>query len=63
MPCRLGSQRALHLAQAGLRPENEARLRTTLHVMQQASLCAFGQLTPGPVLQLLERFGADLAGR
>ena len=46
-PCALGSKRALALA------AEPARLRELLGLIADASLCGFGQLLPGPVLELL----------
>jgi NADH:ubiquinone oxidoreductase subunit F (NADH-binding) len=47
VPCALGSQRALHLQGE---PE---RLRELLALVADTSLCGFGQLVPGAVLDLL----------
>jgi NADH-quinone oxidoreductase subunit F len=55
VPCALGSARAVALAREG--PAARARLARVLEVMEQASLCGFGQLVPGPIRELLERFG------
>jgi NADH:ubiquinone oxidoreductase subunit F (NADH-binding) len=53
-PCALGSRAAL--ARAGsLDAPSLAELRRLFRVMEQASLCAFGQLVPGPLRALLER--------
>ncbi|MCC6670642.1 MAG: protein disulfide oxidoreductase [Planctomycetes bacterium] len=60
VPCRMGSQRACDLVEDRPRRADEERLRMVLDTMQQASLCAFGQLTPGPVLQILDRYGAAI---
>jgi len=54
VPCRLGSERALALA---LGDGERAPIERLLTVMRDASLCAFGQLVPVPLLQMLERFG------
>jgi len=59
VPCRLGSQRALALAEHGGGHESLERL---LVVIRDASLCAFGQLMPVPLLQLIERFGGQVFG-
>jgi NADH:ubiquinone oxidoreductase subunit F (NADH-binding) len=56
-PCRLGSKRALEIAEAGLSREDEPELARVLEIMHDASLCAFGQLTPQPIRRMLERFG------
>jgi len=47
VPCALGSQRALRLE------EQPERLRELLGLVSDTSLCGFGQLLPGPVLELL----------
>jgi NADH:ubiquinone oxidoreductase subunit F (NADH-binding) len=54
-PCALGSARAAALARAG--PPARAPLERVLELMEQASLCGFGQLVPGPIRAVLERFG------
>jgi NADH:ubiquinone oxidoreductase subunit F (NADH-binding) len=61
-PCRLGSARAHELLalQPGRAPR-DALLRL-FDVMEQASLCAFGQLVPGPMRELAERFEARVFG-
>lgn len=68
VPCRLGSQRAHELARdgdgdgrldAGRRPD----LGRLFTVMEEASLCAFGQLMPGPMRTLVERFGERIFAR
>jgi NADH:ubiquinone oxidoreductase subunit F (NADH-binding) len=46
-PCALGSRRALQLL------DREASLRELLALVADTSLCGFGQLLPGPVLELL----------
>ncbi len=57
-PCALGSERARRLVEGdGAWGPREAELRAALETMAAASLCAFGQLLPGPVLKLLELFG------
>lgn len=55
LPCGLGAARALALAQQG--PAAREPLARILHLMEQASLCGFGQLVPGPMRELLDRFG------
>jgi NADH:ubiquinone oxidoreductase subunit F (NADH-binding) len=47
VPCALGSRRALQLL------GEEERLRELLGLVSDTSLCGFGQLLPGPVLDLL----------
>jgi NADH-quinone oxidoreductase subunit F len=55
VPCRLGSERAHALAeQPGAAPR--ADLLRIFEVMEQASLCAFGQLVPGPLRELATHF-------
>jgi NADH:ubiquinone oxidoreductase subunit F (NADH-binding) len=55
-PCRLGSARAhALLVDAPNQAPREALLRL-FDVMEQASLCAFGQLVPGPMRDLATRF-------
>jgi NADH:ubiquinone oxidoreductase subunit F (NADH-binding) len=62
VPCRLGSERAFELLaeQPGAAPR-DALLRL-FDVMEQASLCAFGQLVPGPMRELATRFAARVFG-
>jgi NADH:ubiquinone oxidoreductase subunit F (NADH-binding) len=55
VPCALGSARAAALARQG--PGARAPLERILELMEQASLCGFGQLVPGPIRGVLERFG------
>jgi NADH-quinone oxidoreductase subunit F len=57
-PCRLGSERAhaLLASQPGAGPREE--LLRLFDVMEQASLCAFGQLVPGPLRELATHFRA-----
>jgi formate dehydrogenase len=57
LPCALGSQRALRLQGA---PE---RLRELLALVADTSLCGFGQLVPGPILELLALRERAVAGR
>ncbi|HEX5065843.1 MAG TPA: NADH-ubiquinone oxidoreductase-F iron-sulfur binding region domain-containing protein [Myxococcota bacterium] len=61
-PCRLGSARAhaLIATQPGAAPR-DALLRL-LDVMEQASLCGFGQLVPGPLRELATHFRAGVFG-
>jgi NADH:ubiquinone oxidoreductase subunit F (NADH-binding) len=55
-PCRVGSKRALTLANEASPGEAERReLERLLEVIAESSLCAFGQLMPKPIRQLLER--------
>jgi NADH:ubiquinone oxidoreductase subunit F (NADH-binding) len=59
VPCRIGSQRALELARS---PADRSGLQRLLEVMTEGSLCAFGQLMPGPMNELLEHFGDRIFG-
>jgi NADH:ubiquinone oxidoreductase subunit F (NADH-binding) len=61
VPCRLGSRRALELARGDLAAARE-RLDGLLDVVASTSLCAFGQLMPGPVRTLLRGFGDRSGG-
>jgi len=54
-PCALGSRAALARARGDLDASSRAELQRLFGVMEQASLCAFGQLVPGPLRALLER--------
>jgi len=58
VPCRLGSQGAANVFDAGGgRDLVERGLEPIFEVMEQGSLCAFGQYMPGPMRGLLEHFG------
>jgi NADH:ubiquinone oxidoreductase subunit F (NADH-binding) len=57
VPCRLGSQTARNLLRDSGRPECRSRLERLLEVMEQGSLCAFGQFMPGPMRKLIRHFG------
>ena len=57
VPCRLGSRRALDLARRSIGHEVPPDLSRLMDVMAQGSLCAFGQLMPGPMSQMLKYFG------
>ena len=62
VPCGLGSRRARQIVQAGL-PAGAAReLDSLFDLMESASLCAFGQLMPAPMRQLLAHFGDRIRG-
>jgi NADH:ubiquinone oxidoreductase subunit F (NADH-binding) len=54
-PCALGSRAALALVHGNIDARVRGELRRLFEVMEQASLCAFGQLVPGPLRSLLER--------
>lgn len=61
VPCRVGSERAFEIA-ASINggPDNAnvtGQLRRLFDVMADGSLCAFGQLMPGPLRTIVERFG------
>jgi len=61
VPCSLGTRRAQELvARVGVTRESRQILDEVFHLMEQASLCGFGRETPGPVRQLIERFGAQI---
>lgn len=55
VPCRLGS-RAIFECLGG-DGHSRAKIMRLLHVAEEASLCAFGQLMPGPMRQILEKRG------
>jgi NADH:ubiquinone oxidoreductase subunit F (NADH-binding) len=56
VPCRLGSRRALEIAQSAEASRSLPQLERLFDVMTQGSLCAFGQLMPGPMSQMLRYF-------
>ena len=62
-PCRIGSVRGVEVIdklRAGKRrPQNLALLRDLCDTMANASLCAMGGLTPGPVMSALDHFPED----
>jgi formate dehydrogenase iron-sulfur subunit len=62
-PCRIGSVRGVEvidkLRHGERRPQNLVLLRDLCDTMTNASLCAMGGLTPGPVLSALEHFPED----
>jgi NADH:ubiquinone oxidoreductase subunit F (NADH-binding) len=58
VPCRVGSRRGLEMARGlldGRGAGGPELLDRLLEVVSEASLCAFGRLTPGPVRALLRR--------
>jgi len=57
VPCGIGSGRALEVAEDLSRDGAQDALLRLCDVMSAGSLCAFGQLIPGPVRELVERFG------
>jgi NADH:ubiquinone oxidoreductase subunit F (NADH-binding) len=60
VPCRLGSRRAYDLLCSGGAPRPD--LERLLEVIEEASLCAFGQLMPKPMRQLIDHFGDRIFG-
>jgi NADH:ubiquinone oxidoreductase subunit F (NADH-binding) len=63
VPCRLGSQCAANALRAG-KGESEVRRRLDelFTAMEQGSLCAFGRSMPGPMRELIEKFGDRIFG-
>lgn len=57
VPCRLGTARAHEMAKAGLTLASIPNFERILALMKEASLCAFGRETPGPIKTILEKFG------
>lgn len=58
VPCRLGSEKAWHLVRHQIhQPEYRTQLEQLFGVMEQGSLCAFGQYMPEPMRQMIEYFG------
>ncbi len=57
VPCRLGSRRALDIAQSVAGSRSRPQLERLFNIMAQGSLCAFGQLMPGPMSEMLQHFG------
>jgi NADH:ubiquinone oxidoreductase subunit F (NADH-binding) len=57
VPCRLGSRAAWNTLHQTNGHDPRPRLQRLCEVMEQGSLCAFGQNMPGPLRQLMERFG------
>jgi NADH:ubiquinone oxidoreductase subunit F (NADH-binding) len=67
VPCREGSRLACELAlrrdgAGSIDPASRPALLRLFEVMRAASLCAFGQCTPGPLATLVERFGERIFG-
>lgn len=61
VPCRLGSQGAARVLDAGGGRETvERALEPIFEIMEQGSLCAFGQYMPGPMRGLLKHFGGRI---
>jgi NADH:ubiquinone oxidoreductase subunit F (NADH-binding)/NADH:ubiquinone oxidoreductase subunit E len=57
IPCRLGSQRALELAQTPGGEKSLPQLERLFEIMTHGSLCAFGQQMPGPMSEMVKYFG------
>lgn len=57
VPCRLGSRRALEVAQTLGAAQSLPQLERLFDVMAHGSLCAFGQQMPGPMSEMLKYFG------
>jgi NADH:ubiquinone oxidoreductase subunit F (NADH-binding) len=57
VPCRLGSRRALEVAQTAGAAQSLPQLERLFDVMAHGSLCAFGQQMPSPMSQMLQYFG------
>lgn len=52
-PCRLGSRRLLEMVRDGTRTRDPVAFDRLLHVVEQGSLCAFGQRMPTPLRELV----------
>ena len=64
VPCRLGSKQAWQAMQAEqISREGEQDISRLLTVIEQASLCAFGQYIPAPMRKLLKAFSNDIFTR
>jgi NADH:ubiquinone oxidoreductase subunit F (NADH-binding) len=61
-PCALGSARAHELAAGPAGAASREALLRLFDVMEQASLCGFGQLLPGPMRELATHFRARVFG-
>ena len=57
VPCRLGSRHAWNILRANSPRETQDQLESVFGVMEEASLCAFGQNMPGPMRALIRHFG------
>lgn len=58
-PCRIGSKRALELVSDPMQADPDKRqLARMLDVIADSSLCAFGQLMPRPMQQMVEKLEA-----
>ena len=59
-PCRVGTEKAVHLMR---QPRWDATLLAELtRVMSDASICGLGQAAMNPVKQVLQHFGEEIAG-
>jgi NADH:ubiquinone oxidoreductase subunit F (NADH-binding) len=57
VPCRVGTEKAVKLVEAGgASPEVEASLRALHATLERTSICGLGQVALGPLLSLLDRF-------
>ncbi len=58
VPCRVGSEKAVALAEAAgrLGPAEEAILRELNDTMARTSICGLGQVALGPLISVLDRF-------
>jgi formate dehydrogenase beta subunit len=57
-PCRVGTEKALHLMQA--RQWDEPLLQELSQAMMDASICGLGQAAPNPVLSVLKYFPQEV---
>ena len=58
VPCSLGSQKAWNLVRDRIhQPECRSQLERLFEVMEQGSLCAFGQYMPEAMRQMIQYFG------
>ena len=57
-PCRVGTEKAVKLMQAG--PWNVDLLNELATLMRDASICGLGQAAPNPLLSVLTKFPEDL---
>jgi NADH:ubiquinone oxidoreductase subunit F (NADH-binding) len=57
VPCRLGSRAAWDVLHSHGSGDQRAQIERLFSVMEQASLCAFGQNMPGPMRALIQHYG------
>jgi NADH:ubiquinone oxidoreductase subunit F (NADH-binding) len=58
MPCRLGPKQAWNTLQVDkVTGDTKEEITKLLGVIEQSSLCAFGQYIPAPIYRLIEAFG------